>query len=92
MIVRLVLLRFEGNPDVAAICDEARRVFPAIPHVTGFRCGTPADHEDWHLMLEVEFAQLEHVDAYRAHPIHTDFVDTWLKPHLGDLVARNYVV
>ncbi len=91
-VVRVVQVRFapEHRHEVPAVCALARKVFPTIPGVIGFDALEAADHEDWDFMFLVRFAHLEDVATYYEHPLHMDFAGQHMRPHLGELVARNY--
>lgn len=98
-VVRVVLVRFrEANrtrADREAAALAAQAVFPRIPGVVSFRSGLPADEEaaqEWDLLLEVGFAAVEDVPAYREHPLHLDYVETHLRPRMEQLKARNFVL
>ncbi len=90
-ITRIVEIRFDARHDVdaASVAQVARGIFPTIPGVLGFEALLPVDG-GWDLVLLVRFADLQTVETYRLHPIHVAFVETHVKPFLGESVARNY--
>ncbi len=57
------------------------------PVVRSIDVGTPADfatEKSWDLLLLLRFDDLDAVDAYRAHENHVRYMDTFLRPMLGD--------
>lgn len=94
MTIRIVQAKFaeEHKDRVMNALVEAEKIFPTIPGVTGFQCGPASeDNEDYDLVFLVEFDALEDVDAYKPHPIHEDYANTFLRP-FATVVARNYEI
>jgi len=99
MIERYVFLRFnethatpEGRAEAAA---RSREILPTIPGVKTVRVGTPADDSSegkWDLVLAIGFDALEDVEPYVVHPIHTTFVNDFLKPRVIVRKAWNFVI
>lgn len=92
MTLRIVQIRFNEGEEhrVMETMEEAERVFPTIPGVTGFQCGPAAeDNDQHHLVLLVEFDALEDVEPYRVHNIHESFANDYLRPY-ATITAVNY--
>ena len=82
-------------PKRAELAKKVLSALSPLPGVLGVRVGLPADdHAEaaWDLMVVVQFAALEDVEAYRANEEHRRFVDEVLAPTIDVKKIWNFTV
>ena len=97
MIERIVLIKLvdeeiRRRPEIA---EYSRDVLRLIPGVGDVHVGLPADEPSaaaWDLALVLRFRSLDDVEAYRVHPDHRAYVDSYLKPRMVAITAWNFEV
>jgi len=97
MIERIVLVKLtdEEVKRRSKIADHSRGVLRLIPGVEDVHVGLPADKPSaaaWDLSLVLRFRSLDDVEAYRVHPDHRAYVDSYLKPRMAAIKAWNFEV
>lgn len=70
-----------------------RELPAAIPEILSFEVGVNEAYDDinWHVTLVSEFATLETLAAYGAHPVHQEFVG-WVKPRVSERAGVDYTL
>lgn len=70
-----------------------RELPAAIPEILSFEVGVNEAYDDinWHVTLVSEFASLETLAAYGAHPVHQEFV-SWVKPRVEQRAGVDFTV
>jgi stress responsive alpha/beta barrel protein len=79
----------------AAVAAHTRATLARIPEVAAVIAGTPADDaavKSWDVSIVVRFHRIEDVAGYLSHPIHTEFVASYLEPKLQVIKAWNFDV
>ncbi len=80
-----------GSPEEAAFM-EAAQSLTAIPGVTKFEILRQVSPKcDFAFGISMEFADQAELDAYAAHPLHNDFVETQWIPNVSDFQEIDYV-
>lgn len=98
MVGRYVFIRlkpqFRGE-ELGETVRHSRAVLESLPQVIRVDVGTAADvhaQKGWDISLALTFEDLAAVEAYRAHPAHRAYVDTFLRPRLEVLKAWNFTI
>ena len=87
MILRTVFVKLEESlctpASRRAFADHSQKVLASIPGVLSAECGPAADpvsETAWDVTLQVRFADMAAVEAYRVHPIHVAYLENDLGP------------
>jgi hypothetical protein len=71
---------------------EAAQLLRTIPAVTKFEILRQVSPKcDFAFGISMEFADQAELDAYAAHPLHTEFVEKHWIPHVSDFQEIDYV-
>ena len=87
MVERVAILKLlpphatpEGRAEVARMALDALAPLPGVVSLTA---GVPADEASlasWDVVITVRCANVEDLEAYRAHPVHRRFVEEVVVP------------
>lgn len=74
----------------------ARELLAPIPGMLEFRCGTPVPSprgvvdDSFAVAISMTFADQAAADAYQRHPLHVQFVEQCVKPHVKRFVVYDW--
>ena len=97
MIRRVVAVKLKeaySNPDDRAVAaGHTREVLAAAPGVREIEVDTPADaptERSWDFLILLSFDSMAAVEEYRAHPLHRQYMDVFLRPMLEVIKVWNF--
>jgi fructose-bisphosphate aldolase class II len=79
------------DQEAQSVITEGERVLAGIPGVRKVFAGR-ALNESGHYRFcwRVKFASAAVVDAYREHPVHVHYADTYFRPNAGDRITEDF--
>ncbi|MEO0453737.1 MAG: Dabb family protein [Verrucomicrobiota bacterium] len=74
----------------------AAKKLSQVPGVENFRFGTAVPSEravvdgSYSVAISMDFSDQAVADAYQSHPIHTDFIENTVKPHVDRVLVYDF--
>lgn len=89
--VSFTLCHPSGSPEESAFMNEAQKL-TSIDGVTHFEILRQVSPKSDHTFgISMEFANQAELDAYIAHPLHTEFVEKHWIPNVSDFQEIDYM-
>lgn len=97
MITRYVFIRLKpeySHEDARhEAAQMAQAIIPTVPAVKRVYVGLPADDKcgtKWDISLALVFDSYDDIAAFRAHPVHREYVDEYILPRVAKLRTWNF--